>query len=33
MTLDFYLSYILIIIVDCCMPIDIMMFLLIDKNI
>jgi hypothetical protein len=25
-TLDFYLSYIVIVVMDCCMPIDKMMF-------
>ncbi len=32
-TLDFCLFYITIIVVDCCMPIDEMMFLKINKNI
>jgi hypothetical protein len=32
-TLDFCLSYIIIIVMDCCMPIDKMMFFQINKNI
>jgi hypothetical protein len=32
-TLNFCLSYIIIIVVDCCMPIDKMMSFLINKNI
>jgi hypothetical protein len=32
-TLDFYLSYIIIIVVDCCTPIDKLMSFLINKSI
>jgi hypothetical protein len=31
-TLDFYLSYIIVVVVDCCMPINKMIFYWINKN-